>query len=161
MYSFYGCLFFVSLVILCKGNEYHLQYFEIFTFCIGGCPTTPLFAFVQNSTVVSTMSTVGGYNLSYAGANSNTVSPGSFVLMKCNSGYVLQSGQLNITCIDDTWTTFPHCTSIGTGVEPAARRLARDTSACVIDLTTTFNITNGYLLSSSLSFISTTAATGD
>lgn len=89
-------------------------------------------------------------------------SHGSSILMKCNDGYVLASGQLNITCMGDSWTTFPTCVpdvrsrSTTTMIVPSSGGVP-----CTIDRATTFIINNGFLSStSSLSFTSGTTVTG-
>ncbi len=119
-------------------------------FLIGSCPTASLFAFIQNSSIASTMTIAGGYYLPNDGTNNSNALSGAFVSMKCNDGYVQAGGQLNITCVGDTWTTFPTCVS-----------RSGSSSPCVVDKTTTYNITNGYPTVISLSYISDTTATGN
>ncbi|CAF0747031.1 unnamed protein product [Adineta ricciae] len=93
------------------------------------------------------MTTDGSYSLPTNGMDVNSVLSGSFISMKCNTGYTYGSGQLNITCVGTAWTTFPTCVSTSG-------------ATCVVDMTSTFNITNGYYTSQSLSFTSSTTATG-
>ncbi|CAF0789085.1 unnamed protein product [Adineta ricciae] len=93
------------------------------------------------------MTTDGSYSLPTNGMDVNSVLSGSFISMKCNTGYTYGSGQLNITCVGTAWTTFPTCVST-------------NGATCVVDVTSTFNITNGYYTSQSLSFTSSTTATG-
>ena len=95
-------------------------------------------------------------------ADGVSYSHGSSLLMRCNDGYVLASGQLNITCMGDNWITFPTCVpnvrdrSTTTMITPSS-----GTVPCMIDRATTFNIINGFLSStSSLSFTSETTVTG-
>ena len=95
-------------------------------------------------------------------ADGVSYSHGSSLLMKCNDGYVLASGQLNITCMGDNWTTFPTCVpdvrdrSTTTKITPSSGSVP-----CMIDRATTFNIINGFPSSTlSLSFTSGTTVTG-
>jgi len=101
------------------------------------------------------MSTNGQYHLTYVGSYNNTAANGSYVPMKCNSGYILASGQLNITCVGDNWTTFPTCTQTST------KLTQRDNLPCTVNVATTFVIDNGYISDASgLSLLSDTAAVG-
>ncbi len=109
------------------------------------------------------MTTDGTYYLPTDGSNNGTVLSGAYVLMKCNSGYVLAGGQLNITCIANQWSTFPQCVSntAGGGSITTTTMSTSNGLPCMIDMATTFNITNGYSPSNSLSSTSNTAATGN
>jgi hypothetical protein len=122
----------------------------------------PLFALLQNPSVTVTMYLAGLYSLPTDGSNNGTVLPGAYVPMKCNTGYVLATGQLNITCIGDAWTTFPTCVLNTSGGSVTTTPMSTSNgSPCVVDPTSTFNLTNGYVLSISLSYTSNTAATGN
>ena len=103
------------------------------------------------------MSISGIYSLTLDPTNSDNVLSDSFVPMQCNNGYVLAGGQLNITCVDDTWTPFPTCvldTSSNSGTTTTQ-------TPCIVDPTSIFNITNGYAANYSLLYISDTTATGN
>jgi len=118
--------------------------------------------FLQNSSITTTMSVNGTYNLPTNGMDNTNVLSGSYMPMQCNTGYVYKSGQLNITCIGNAWTTFPTCTLNTTSSSMTNTAVSAGTgSYCTIDSATTFNITNGYYSGSSLNYVSTTAATGN
>ena len=86
---------------------------------------------------------------------------GSYIVFSCISGYVNTGGSLNLTCDQNgSWSTLPHCVSSTASVTTTTIATGTGSTACVVDMATTFNITNGYLLSSSLTFTSLTAATG-
>ncbi len=84
-------------------------------------------------------------------------------------------GSLNVTCsTSGTWSPFPNCvsssgsgsmttTTMATGNNQMTTSIisAGNGSPCVVDTTTTFNITNGYAITLSLSYTSNTAATGN
>ena len=144
MYLFVLCLLFISIAAPCNGN-YTLR---------RSCSKASLFAYVQDSSVLSTMSISGTYSLTLDPNNSDNLLPNSFVPMQCNDGYVLASGQLNITCVDDAWTPFPIC-----NLDPNSN--AATTPTCTIDPTSIFNITNGYAASYSLTYTSNTTVTGN
>ncbi len=104
------------------------------------------------------MTIAGTYSLPNDPTNSANVLSGAFVPMICNTGYALASGQLNITCVGNAWTPLPTCimsTGTLTTMSPGSG------SPCAVDITTTFNITNGYPTTLSLSYTSNTAATGN
>jgi hypothetical protein len=134
----------------------------------------PLLTYIQNSSVAATLTLNGAQYLPVDGTNNSNVLSGAYVPTQCNSGYVLMSGQLNITCVGNAWTTFPACApnsgsgsltannmSPGSGSPTATNMSPGNGLPCTIDTTTTFNITNGYAASISLSYQSTTAATGN
>ncbi|CAF4644759.1 unnamed protein product [Rotaria sp. Silwood1] len=131
-----------------------------YTIFLRKCPTAPVFAFIQSSSISKTMSINGKYNLLTDGIDNSTVLTGAYVPMMCNKGYVHAGGQLNITCTDNAWTTFPTCVAITVhdslmiASSPASNALP-----CTIDVTT-FNITNGYSSNASLSSVSSNAVTG-
>jgi hypothetical protein len=104
----------------------------------------------------------GGYNLPTNGMDTTNVLSGSYMPMQCNTGYIYASGQLNITCVGNAWTTFPLCAlkTATTSMTNAAISTGNG-APCTIDAATTFNITNGYSSSSSLSYTSATNATGN
>ncbi len=107
------------------------------------------------------MSIAGVYSLPNDLTSSASVLSGAFVPMQCNRGYILASGQLNITCVGNAWTPLPTCVlSTGGGSVVATTIAPSGGAACTIDITTTFNITNGYPTSLSLSYTSNTSATG-
>lgn len=133
----------------------------MFFFVKGKCLVSQVFAFIQNTTIMSTMSFNGAYNLPTDGMNSSLVSSGAFVPMVCRSGYVLIAGQLNITCNNDAWTTFPICSPITVSDDMnAGARASNNTIPCILDATT-FNLTNGYYSNMSLSYSTNTMATGN
>jgi hypothetical protein len=104
----------------------------------------------------------GSYSLPTDGKSNDTVLSGAYVSMKCNNGYMLVGGQLNITCIGDAWTTFPTCVSnTGSGSITTSTISTSNGLPCVVDVTTTFNLTNGYVSSMPLTYASNTAATGN
>ncbi len=100
---------------------------------------------------------------------------GSFIVFNCISGYVNTGGSLNVTCSSSgTWSQFPNCIPSTGGVVPTTTimpggggQVTTTTvsggtgSPCVIDMTSTFNITNGYPTNLALSYVSNTAATGN
>ncbi|UJR10078.1 hypothetical protein I4U23_014300 [Adineta vaga] len=146
MYWLHLCIFLINLITICHGQ----------------CSMSSLNTFLQNSSVLVTMVTDGSYNLTTNGMDVNSVLSGSFISMKCNSGYTFASGQLNITCVGTTWSTFPTCisTTSGSGSGMTTVISAGNGSPCIVDMTTAFNITNGYYVTSSLSLTSSTMATG-
>jgi hypothetical protein len=99
---------------------------------------------------------------------------GSFIAFSCMSGYINAGGSLNVTCSSSgTWSQFPNCVPSG-GVVPTTTIMpggggqmtttipsGGSGSPCVIDMTSTFNITNGYPASLALTYITNTAATGN
>ncbi|CAF3561115.1 unnamed protein product [Rotaria sordida] len=116
----------------------------------GKCPMAEVSAFINNPTITKTMTIHGKYNLPTDGIDNSTVLTGAYVPMMCNSGYVHTGGQLNITCIDDAWTTFPTCVSITAhDSHMMASSSIVNTVPCALDHTT-FNITNGYSPNASL-----------
>ncbi|CAF3995083.1 unnamed protein product, partial [Adineta steineri] len=123
---------------------------------------TPLNAFLQNSSVLTTMTVAGNYYLPVNGADSNTVLSGAYMPMTCISGYTYASGQLNITCTGNTWSTFPRCiSSTNGGSVQSPVPSATSGLPCIVDQATSFNITNGYYSSSSLLYTANnTSATG-
>lgn len=129
---------------------------------IGSCPLAPLAAFMQNSTVMNTMTMAGTPNLPNDGTPQGDVLSGGFLPMRCNDGYMLASGQLNITCIGNTWTPLPTCVLRTTGGSMTTNAIPMMNNApCVVDRSTTFFITNGFPVSTSLTYTSDTAATGN
>ncbi|CAF3630460.1 unnamed protein product [Rotaria sordida] len=116
----------------------------------GKCPTAEVSAFINNPTITKTMAIHGKLYLPTDGIDNSTVLTGAYVPMMCNSGYVHTGGQLNITCIDDAWTTFPTCVSITAhDSHMMASSSIVNTVPCALDHTT-FNITNGYSPNASL-----------
>ncbi|CAF1066200.1 unnamed protein product [Rotaria sordida] len=116
----------------------------------GKCPTAEVSAFINNPTITKTMAIHGKLYLPTDGIDNSTVLTGAYVPMMCNSGYVHTGGQLNITCIDDAWTTFPTCVSITAyDSHMMASSSILNTVPCALDHTT-FNITNGYSPNASL-----------
>jgi hypothetical protein len=72
-------------------------------------------------------------------------------------------GSLNVTCgTTGSWSQFPNCvSSTGSGSITTTAVSVGTGSPCVVDKTTTYNITNGYPTAISLSYISDTTATGN
>ncbi len=85
-------------------------------------------------------------------------------------------GSLNVTCSSSgSWSPFPNCVSssgsgglvptttmaAGGGQMTTTIMSAGNGSPCVVDITTTFNITHGYAASLALTYISSTTATGN
>jgi hypothetical protein len=122
--------------------------------------------FLQNSTIASSMSIDGTYNLPANGMDVNSVQSGAYIPMKCNPGYSYAGGQLNITCAGTMWSTFPACLSTSGSAATTAMAVPSTmppstTTPCVVDQATTFNITNGYSASSSLAYTASNLATGN
>ncbi len=88
---------------------------------------------------------------------------GSYIVFSCITGYVNTGGSLNVTCnSNNAWSQFPNCVlNTGTGSLTTTAMSTSNGSPCVVDVTSTFNLTNGYALSISLSYTSNTAATGN
>jgi hypothetical protein len=101
---------------------------------------------------------------------------GSYIVFSCINGYVNMGGSLNVTCSSSgSWSPFPNCVSSSGsgGVMPTTTMAAGggqmtttimsggNGSPCVVDITTTFNITHGYAASLALTYMSSTAATGN
>ncbi len=83
---------------------------------------------------------------------------------------------MNVTCSSSgSWSPFPNCVSSSGsgGLMPTTTMAAGggqmtttimsggNGSPCVVDITTTFNITNGYATTLSLLYTSSNAATGN
>ncbi|CAM4853201.1 unnamed protein product [Rotaria socialis] len=132
----------------------------LFIVCYGACPSRPLFAFIENTTVAQTISISGTYSLVQDPTDYSNITPGSYVLLACNSGYTLSSGQLNITCIGNAWTTFPTCTMMSTSSTMNNNTLLSNNNVPCVFNQTMFNINNGYLSNVLLSYISSNTATG-
>jgi len=116
------------------------------------------------------------YYLTPAPDDANAVLNGSYMVLACISGYTNTGGCLNVTCLaNGSWTQFPNCVSntgsgsmttptISNGGGGPMMTTAISTgngSPCMIDPATTFNISNGYYSSSSLSYASVNTATGN
>ncbi len=89
---------------------------------------------------------------------------GSYIVFVCIGGYINTGGSLNITCnANNQWSQFPNCIlNSGSGSLTTSTTMSPNNSLpCTVDASATFNITNGYALSMSLSYQSTTAATGN
>ena len=106
--------------------------------------------------------------------DTTTVLNGSYIVFSCISGYVNAGGSLNVTCSSSgSWSQFPSCVSSSGGVSTttlAAGGGGQMTTTivsggsgtpCVIDMTSTFTITNGYPASLGLTYVSSTSATGN
>ena len=117
---------------------------------------------LENFTTTTTgIQTTGQASLMQLPTNTSYVLNGSYIVFSCISGYVNTGGSLNVTCGQNgSWSTFPHCVSSTASVTTTTIATGTGSTACVVDTATTFTITNGYLLSSALSFTSNTAATG-
>ncbi len=112
---------------------------------------------------------------------------GSYIVFSCINGYVNMGGSLNVTCsASGSWSPFPNCVSssggglmttttmaagnnqmttttmaAGNGQMTTTIMSGGNGSPCVVDITTTFNITNGYPATLSLLYTTNTAATGN
>ncbi len=122
--------------------------------------------FSQLRTFISTVTgiqTTGQSSLMELPTETDLVLNGSFILFSCMSGYVNTGGSLNLTCNNNnSWSQFPNCVlNTGTGSLTTTTMPTSNGSPCVVDPTSTFNLTNGYALSISLSYTSNTAATGN
>ena len=125
----------------------------------GRCPTTPLFAFLQNSTIAATLTSSRNYSLPTDGVDNANVISGAFLPVTCNSGYMNVGGPLNITCINGSWTPLPNCTSTsgGGGVVGGTTTMAPGSGGGMMTTAppstsgqcpynnNTFNIANGFL----------------
>jgi hypothetical protein len=107
-------------------------------------------------------------------SESNLVLNGSFIVFNCISGYVNTGGSLNVTCSSSgAWSQFPNCVPSGgvvptTTIMPGGGGQMTTTiasggtgSPCVIDTTSTFNITNGYAAAITLTYVTSNTATGN
>jgi len=103
------------------------------------------------------------YYLAPAPDDANAVLNGSYMVLACLSGYTNTGGSLNVTCLGNgTWTQFPNCVlNSGSGSITTTTVSTGNGSPCMIDAATTFTITNGFYLSSSLSYASVNTATGN
>ena len=83
-------------------------------------------------------------------------------------------GSLNVTCSSSgTWSPFPNCVPGSGGVVPTTVMpggggqmtttiiSGGSGSPCIIDMTSTFNVTNGYAASLSLVYMTSNSATGN
>jgi hypothetical protein len=88
---------------------------------------------------------------------------GSYIVFSCITGYVNTGGSLNVTCNNNnSWSQFPNCVlNTGSGSLTTTAMPISNGSPCVVDPTSTYNLTNGYALSISLTYTSNTAATGN
>ncbi len=88
---------------------------------------------------------------------------GSYIVLVCISGYINTGGSLNVTCNGyNQWSQFPNCVpNTGNGSLTTTTTMPPSNGLpCTVNTTTTFNITNGYASSISLSYVSNTTATG-
>ncbi len=89
---------------------------------------------------------------------------GSYIVLVCISGYINTGGSLNITCnANNQWSQFPNCipNSASGSLTTSTTMSPSNSLPCTVDASATFSITNGYALNMSLSYQSTTAATGN
>ena len=125
-------------------------------------------------TSASGVQTTGQTSLMQLSSETGSVLNGSYIVFSCVSGYVNTGGSLNVTCSSSgSWSSFPNCVLSGGGVMPTTTMTAgggqmtttivppSGGSPCVIDPTSTFNITNGYPTTLSLLYTSSNAATGN
>lgn len=125
----------------------------------GRCTYSALQNFISTATGIQT---TDQSRLVAATQDTTAVLNGSYTLLACVSGYTNIGGSLNITCLNNgSWSQFPNCVLNGgagsvitTTTQPTGNSLA-----CTVDATT-FTISNGYYVSSTLSYVSSTAATG-
>jgi hypothetical protein len=119
------------------------------------------------------MQTTGQTNLMQLATETTLVLNGSFIVFSCISGYVNTGGSLNVTCSSSgAWSQFPNCvpsggvvtttTIPGGGGQMTTTIVSGGTgSPCVIDMTSTFNITNGYAAALALTYMTSNTATGN
>ncbi len=108
--------------------------------------------------------TTGQNSLVQLQTDTSSVLNGSYIVFSCISGYTNIGGSLNVTCnTNGVWSQFPQCVSntSGGGSITTTTMSTSNGLPCMIDMATTFNITNGYSPSNSLSSTSNTAATGN
>lgn len=92
----------------------------------------------------------------------NAIFVNSYIVFACANGYVNTGGSLNVTCLSSgSWTQFPNCV-LGGGSGITTTTIAGNTGAgCPIDATATFTLSNGYYVNSSLTYTSSSTATGE
>lgn len=94
--------------------------------------------------------------------DSNSVLTGSYIVLACLNGYTNTGGSLNVTCFTNgSWSPFPNCALNGpTGSAMTTTTMATNNGvACVVD-STTLVLNNGYYTNVSLSYASSSTATG-
>jgi len=106
--------------------------------------------------------TTGQSNLTQVSGDNTTVVGGSYIVLACYTGYTNNGGSLNVTCsTSSTWSTFPNCVSNTAGVTTTTVASGNGGATCVVDMSSTFTVANGYISdTSSLTLLSSTAATG-
>ncbi|CAF1122347.1 unnamed protein product [Adineta steineri] len=110
---------------------------------------------------VSNLQATSQYHITTAQQDPDAVLTDSYIVFVCTSGYTNTGGSLNVTCLPNgSWSSAPICV-LNNGGSPATTttKATGNGSPCPIDGTTT-SIVNGYSTSSSLSYASSTAATG-
>ncbi|CAF0831335.1 unnamed protein product [Adineta steineri] len=110
----------------------------------------------------SNLQATSQYHITTAQQDPDAVLTDSYIVFVCTSGYTNTGGSLNVTCLPNgSWSSAPTCVlNIGGG--PATTTTTKSTSngsPCPVDGTTT-SIVNGYSISSSLVYASSTTATG-
>ena len=88
----------------------------------------------------------GKHGLPRNGAVHIDVISGTFVPMICRDGYVNVGGQLNITCVDRSWTPFPNCVLYRH--DGAEVMTLNNGASCSID-STSFLVENGFMTATS------------
>ena len=108
-------------------------------------------------------------NLLASAQDTTSVFVNSFIIFACASGYVNTGGSLNVTCLSTgAWSQFPSCvlnngaiTTTTTSAMMTTTTMASSGGiACAFDAST-FTITNGYYVSSTLTYTTATTATGN
>ncbi len=159
---------------------YCVSYILIFK-VTGRCLFSQLQNFVTSATGIQT---TGQSSLMQLPTETGLVLNGSYIVFSCINGYVNIGGSLNLTCNNNnSWSQLPNCvlntggsslttttmplTTITMPLTTTAITLTTTTmpasngSPCVVNATSTFNLTNGYALIISLFYTSNTAATGN
>jgi hypothetical protein len=120
-----------------------------------------LYNFTNNAMGIQT---TGQNSLVQLQTDTSSVLNGSYIVFSCISGYTNIGGSLNVTCnTNGVWSQFPQCVSntSGGGSITTTTMSTSNGLPCMIDMATTFNITNGYSSSNSLAPMSNTAVTGN
>ena len=139
--------------------------FSFFAKVTARCPFSTLQNFISTA---SALQIVDQRNLQASAQDTTTVFVNSFIVFACASGYVNTGGSLNVTCLSTgSWTQFPNCVLNSGGITTTTTSGITTTTmtssggiACTFDAST-FTVANGYYVSSSLTYASSTTATGN